>query len=142
MKIQTRDFGEIEISSEDIINFEGAIYGFEGYKKFVFLFQEDISEHFVWLQSIEEPQLCFILVAPEVVKEDYSPSVPSGLDGLIGQGDYMCWLIVVIKEKFEQMTVNLKSPIVVNPATKRAAQVILEDNYSIHHPLISKKEGE
>lgn len=141
MKIKTRDFGEMEIRQEDIVRFSGEIFGFGDYRKFVFLYQEDISEHFVWMQSTEEPDLCFILVSPEVVADSFSPKLPDNIETLIGPGDCMCWLMVVVKEPFVDSTVNLRSPIVVNPETKKAAQIILEADYPVKHPLIPKKEG-
>lgn len=131
----------MEIAQQDIVSFEGAIFGFESYKKFVFLFQEDISEHFVWLQSVEEPDLCFILVEPGLVAENYSPALPADVEELLGGGEYMCLLMTVIKEDFHNSTVNLRSPIVVNSTTKKAAQVILEGDYPIRHPLLNQKEG-
>lgn len=142
MKLLTRDFGEIEIDERDIVDFEGAVYGFESYKRFVFLYQEDVSKHFVWLQSVEDPQLCFILVEPELVTDTYTPQIPSSVERMLGGGEYMCWLLVVIKDKFEDSTVNLKSPIIINAATKKAAQIILEEEYPIQHPLLQKKEGD
>lgn len=141
MLIRTRDFGEIQIAPQDIITFEGAIFGFEDYREFVFLFQEDVSEHFVWLQSTQEPDLCFILVDPALTEEEYRPHIPDSIVQLLEPGEYMCWVTTVIKERFEDSTVNLKSPIVVNPATRKAAQVILEQEYPLQHPLLSRKEG-
>ena len=38
MKIKTRDYGEIDINEDDILTFVEPIFGFEEYKKFVFLF--------------------------------------------------------------------------------------------------------
>lgn len=35
MKINTRDFGEVEITKDDIIKFEEKIYGFEEYIDFI-----------------------------------------------------------------------------------------------------------
>lgn len=48
MKLSTRDFGIVEVDESEIVTFTGPIFGFESYRKFVFLYQEDISEHFIW----------------------------------------------------------------------------------------------
>ena len=119
MKLSTRDFGIVEVDESEIVTFTGPIFGFESYRKFVFLYQEDISEHFIWLQSVENPDLCFILVQPSLVMEPYEPRFPAEMQELLGNGDYMCWLLVSIRDPFDQSTVNLKSPIVVNPACIR-----------------------
>ena len=113
MKLSTRDFGIVEVDESEIVTFTGPIFGFESYRKFVFLYQEDISEHFIWLQSVENPDLCFILVQPSLVMEPYEPRFPAEMQELLGNGDYMCWLLVSIRDLFDQSTVNLKSPIVV-----------------------------
>ena len=131
MKLQTRDLGEIEISEQDIVTFTGPIFGFEQYRRFVFLYEEEISEHFIWLQSVEEPGLCFILVQPD--------QLPQEAASLLGEGDYMCWLMATIRDPFPQSTVNLKSPIVVNPELRQAAQFVLEGSLPIRHPLL--REG-
>ena len=34
-KIKTRDFGEITVKKEDIINFADGMYGFEDYKRYI-----------------------------------------------------------------------------------------------------------
>lgn len=141
MKIQSRDFGPVEIDEREIITFKSPIYGFEEYTRFAFLYDAQVSEHFVWLQSLEEPGLCFILVDPALVCDQYAPQLPAEIDALLGPEDCMCWLLVVIAEPFEDSTVNLRSPIVVNPIRKLAAQVILDGSLPIRRPLLCKKEG-
>ena len=139
MKLLTRDLGELEIDEKDIVTFSGPIFGFEKYRRFVFLFQEDLSEHFIWLQSVEEPELCFILVQPDLITDHYTPELPREAKDLLGEGDYMCWLIVSLREPFAESTVNLRSPIVVNPELRQAAQFVLDGGLPIRHPLI--REG-
>ena len=140
MKLFTRDLGEIEIDEKDIVTFTGPIFGFEKYRRFVFLYQEEIVENFIWLQSVEEPELCFILVQPDLITDHYQPQLPKEAKTLLGDGDWMCWLIVSLREPFQDSTVNLRSPIVVNPALRQAAQFVLEGNLPIRHPLV--REGE
>ena len=139
MKLLTRDLGELEIDEKDIVTFAGPIFGFEKYRRFVFLFQEDLSEHFIWLQSVEEPELCFILVQPDLITDHYTPELPPEAKDLLGEGDYMCRLIVSLREPFADSTVNLRSPIVVNPELRQAAQFVLDGGLPIRHPLI--REG-
>ena len=97
-------------------------------------------ENFIWLQSVEEPELCFILVQPDLITDHYQPQLPKEAKTLLGDGDWMCWLIVSLREPFQDSTVNLRSPIVVNPELRQAAQFVLEGNLPIRHPLV--REGE
>lgn len=141
MKLQTRDFGEIEIDEKEIVTFESPIYGFEEYRHFAFLFQETISEHFIWLQSVEDPAVCFILVDSHLILDQYAPKLPDDAAQILGEGTYMCWLMASIRDPFENSTVNLKSPIVVNPERHLGAQFILEENFPIRYPLFRKEDG-
>lgn len=89
MKLSTRDFGVVEVEESEIVTFTGPIFGFESYRRFVFLYQEDVSEHFIWLQSVENPDLCFILVQPSLVMEPMSPSSPRKPRNCWGRGLYV-----------------------------------------------------
>ncbi|MFZ2539175.1 MAG: flagellar assembly protein FliW [Oscillospiraceae bacterium] len=142
MIIQTRDFGEVTIEEQDIVTFIHPILGFEDLTKYVFLFNQSICSHFVWLQSVEHKDICFILADSSVVLQEYMPILPR--QGLLelGDGENIVWLIVVVDEDFSKSTVNLKSPIVLNSAQRRAMQVVLDQNYPIKYPLVQKEKGE
>ena len=140
MQLHTRDFGEIEIDEKKLITFVSPIYGFDSYQKFALLYQKSISEHFIWLQSVEEPELCFILADPGLVMERYAPKLSEEAVQMLGDGRYFYWLMTSIRDPFDQSTVNLKSPIVVNPQRNLAAQLILEEDFPLRHPLFRKEE--
>ncbi|MCI8441149.1 MAG: flagellar assembly protein FliW [Provencibacterium sp.] len=135
MKIRTRDFGEMEIHESEIVNFRQPLFGFEGSSRYVFLHDDEISEQFVWLQSVDEEEVRFIMVDPATVSDSYQPKLSQETMQMLGDEEYMCWLIVVIPDDFRKATVNLKSPVVVNPSRMVAAQVILEEDFPIRFPL-------
>ena len=138
MNLSTRDFGQLTVAEDQVVHFAGPILGFEEYRDFVFLCQEGQEGGFVWLQSTQEPGLCFLLVPPDLVAEDYRPALPAGTAGLLGEGLYEYWLLASIRQPLERSTVNFKSPIVVNPARHAAAQVVLEDRLPIRQPRFPK----
>lgn len=142
MNIQTRDFGEITIEEEDIVTFVHPIFGFENLKKFVFLFNQSESSQFVWLQSIEDKNICFILVDSSVVACNYNPIITNKQKAELEDGQIIYWLMVVINEDFKKSTVNLKSPIILNVQKRKAMQVILEQKYDIKYPLISSRKDD
>lgn len=144
MKIVTRDFGELDIDGEEVISFCQGLYGFEQYKSFVLLYDDEIGLPFTWLQSTEEQSLCFVLAdAAEIGFADYKPSVTAETRVMLGLGgdEPVYRLIMTIPEAMEDATVNLKSPIVLNTKNKIAAQVILEEKYPIRARLVPHKEG-
>lgn len=135
MKIMTRDFGEVEATENDVISFEQKIFGFEDYTDYIILYDDDFNGELAWLQSIEEPDLCFIIANPELTIGDYEPNCEKEAKKIIGAGTYEYWLIMVVKEDFKESTVNLKSPVVINLDNRKAMQVILEERYPIKYHL-------
>src|SRR5690554_4086507 len=70
MKIESTRFGTIEITEEDILHFPLGIPGFLHEKEFVLLPHGEDSP-FSFLQSVNEPNLSFLLVEPFAFFQDY-----------------------------------------------------------------------
>lgn len=139
MEIKTRDFGTIELNAEDIIHFAEPIFGFEDYKDFIILFDDEIGDDFAWLQSCEDENTCFVIASAAGLKFEYNPAISASTLAAVG-GDYELWLIMNISDDMSKSTVNLKSPIVYCPATATAAQTISEDKLPIKYALFEGKE--
>ena len=136
MIISTRDFGEVEIKEENIYHFTQPIFGFEEYTKFTLLHDEELGENIVWLQSVQNSGLCFIMMDPSEIAENFTPELPEGAEKLLGEGDCFCWTIAVIPQNVKDATVNLKSPVFMNPNTHNAAQIMLEGDYPVRFPIM------
>lgn len=135
MIIKTRDFGEIDISEDEIYHFTQPLFGFEDYTDFVILHDKEIGEDVVWLQSVLSAGLCFIMMDPGKLMPDYLPVMPAGSDKLLGDGDCFCWAVAVIPQNFKDATANMKSPVFLNPNNHLAAQIMLEGDYPIRFSL-------
>ena len=135
MIINTRDFGEIDVQTENIYRFSQPIFGFEEFTEYVILHDEEIGENIVWLQSTQNPGLCFIMMDPSGLSADFTPVLPAEAHKLLGEGDCYCWAIAVIPQNVKESTINLKSPVFLNPNTHLAAQIMLEGDYPVRFPL-------
>ena len=135
MKIATRDFGVVDYPEENIINFVEPILGFQEYRRYILLCDKDIGRQFAWLQSADEPSLCFIVSDPDIVDKEYKAKIPESACTVTGGSPCECWNMTVIPEDFSKATVNLKSPVLINQKTRQAAQVVLEADYPIRCPL-------
>ena len=131
MILKTKNFGEIEIDEKNIIHFPEGILGFEEEKQFVMIKDEDEQNPFQWLQSVQNPELAFVIINPFFVFPDYdivlSKSVQEKLK-IEDEKDVAVYSIVVVPEDIEKMTVNLLGPIVININKKLGKQVILDDD--------------
>lgn len=151
MTLQTKVFGEVTIAEEKIINFPGGIIGFPDLTEFALIHdEEDGIATIHWLQSIQEPGFAMPVMDPLLVKEDYNPEVDDELLKVLGeleQDELLVLVTVTVPHELEKMTVNLKGPILVNSANRKACQVIVEgDEYKVKFPIYdilqAKKAGE
>lgn len=142
MKINTANFGEIDIDEEKIIEFKDGIPGFEDEKHFTVILNEDTDNPFHYLQSVENGELSFIIINPFEIFPEYDFKIPKiSKDKLnIKNEKQVCvYTIVVVPEDMEKMTTNLQGPIVINVDEKKGKQVILDDNrYNTKHYIFNQ----
>ena len=150
MLVKTKFFGEVELPEEKIITLERGLRGLEQYKKFTILYDcEKEQTNISWFQSLEEPALAIPVIKPWLIKEDYNPIVEDEL--LTGLGDLteenlVILLTVTVPENIEDMSVNLKAPVIINADTRNGAQIAVENKdyqvkYKIYDILQKEKEA-
>ncbi|MBD5103881.1 MAG: flagellar assembly protein FliW [Ruminococcaceae bacterium] len=144
MKIETRDFGTMEVSEDQILEFPNGIYAFEDARRFAFIELEK-GQFPAWLQCIDSVKPCFIVFDPWLICKDYEITLNSGEKAMLEVDEktnleVLC--IARVPEDFKETTVNLKSPIVINMDTKKAMQVILPSNYPYRQPIFKNDETE
>lgn len=153
MKAATRLFGEIEIDESKIITFEDGIIGFPDMKKFTLIFDEEKEGRpsISWLQSMDEPEIAFPVMDPLFVCEAYNPSVEEELLknlGTIKEDNLYVLVTVTVPQNIKELAVNLKAPIVINTDTRKASQIIVEDDLPVRYRIYEileeakKKAGE
>ena len=151
MQIMTKIFGEIMIDDDKIIQFPNGIIGFPDLTDFTLVHDEDKgTESIHWLQSIQEPAFAMPVMDPLIVCPDYNPEVDDELLDVLGKivpEELLVLVTVTVPKDLTKMSVNLKGPIVINAAEKKALQVIVEgDEYQVKFPIYDilnqKKAGE
>ncbi|HOV63301.1 MAG TPA: flagellar assembly protein FliW [Spirochaetia bacterium] len=127
MLIQSRPYGTIEVEERQQITFPEGLFGFEYLTKFVLL---DASQKpFYWLQSLEEPEIAFILIDPRTFMPFYTPDVfDADLEAVgINPGDedaLIIFSIVTVPEQQDRMSANLLGPIIINRKNHLGRQCI------------------
>ena len=154
MKVETKWFGTIEVGEEQILTFDKGIIGVEDWKKFTLIYdaEKGVEESSIyWLQAIDEPTLALPIMDPTIVYEGYDPVVEDEVVNSLGDNIADATLLVVctvtVPEKLENMTVNLKAPIIINMDTNRGVQLIADnDDYQVRYPIYdilnAEKDGE
>jgi flagellar assembly factor FliW len=134
-------FGEIEIAEEKVLDFEGGLPGFGDCCRFSIISSEE-TDPFLWLQSLEEPDVALAVINPFRLFPDYAPIVNEADLEKIGNpadDDILALTVAVIPVKYENMTTNLISPILINLSNNKARQIIMENsNYQIKQPIFEE----
>jgi len=141
MKIHTDRFGPVDVDDNQVAHFDEGLVGFPGSRCF-YIIQQEPGIPLMWLQDGQDPSLAFVIIDPRHFTLNYSPRLPRdarealGLDGL---QDAEVYALVVIPKDPRQMTANLRAPIVIHRHTRKARQVILEDDeYGIRHKILDE----
>ncbi|MEK7699644.1 MAG: flagellar assembly protein FliW [Planctomycetota bacterium] len=141
LNISTQKLGDLSIKKENIITFKEGLFGFENLKEFVIINIEECRP-FEWLVSVENPEITFPIINPVPFFTDYRPM--DHIEDLTeleikDPKSVETFCIVTLGNKPENATVNLKGPILINTQNKVGKQfVLLEDYYSLNHPLVKK----
>jgi flagellar assembly factor FliW len=140
---ETTSFGRISYEPEWAIEFPSGLPGFEDRRRFAAVKFEETAP-LIFLQSLEDPALCFITLPILVVDPKYHLAV-SGEDlGQLGLSpgkqprigtDILCLTVIAIRESGP--TANLLAPIVVNLHNLMAVQAVApESEYPLQHVLL------
>lgn len=151
MNINTKVFGEIIVDDEKIIHFPSGIIGFPELTDFALVHDEEKGIGAIhWLQSVQEPGFAMPVMDPLIVCQDYNPEVDDELIKPVGEIDpeeLLVLVTVTVPGDLTRMSVNLKGPIIINAAEKKACQVIIEgEQYIVKFPIYdilnARKAGE
>jgi flagellar assembly factor FliW len=143
---QTTNFGTISFGPESVFEFPNGLPGFEERRRFLPV-QNPRTAPIVFLQSLEEPSLCFTTLPVWVVDPQYRLQVmEQDLEVLeltadrqprIGD-EILCLALLSIRNT--GTTANLLAPVVVNLKNYKAVQAVsAESGYSHRHLLFPQE---
>ncbi len=151
MLVKTRHFGEIDLNEDKVLYFEQGILGFEDYKKYTLLYDEEGDQRpdISWLQSLDEASLAIPVISPFLVKSDYNPRVEDELLkplGEITEDNAVILITVTVPADIEKISANLKAPFIINSDTRKGAQIIADNSeyevkYYFYDQIKAAKEG-
>lgn len=143
MELVTKYHGIREYSDEDVIVFKKGLPGFKELKNFI-IFPLESNEVFSILHSIENIEVGLVLVSPYTVSRDYEFKIP---DSYVKEleidkpKEVLVLTTVTLSSNIENMTTNLKAPIIINIKEKLGQQLILDnDKYKIKQPLFRRQD--
>ena len=138
MKLNTKYHGVLSYENEDILMFKKGIPGFENLREFILVPAEDNNLFYI-LHSIEDINIGIVVVSPFNVLKDYEfylNEIKVCELNIKSQKDIIVVNTVNLSTRLEDITVNLKAPIIINKNENIGEQLILDNvDYPIKYPL-------
>ncbi|MDR3295279.1 MAG: flagellar assembly protein FliW [Clostridiales Family XIII bacterium] len=131
MNIKTRDFGIIQIEADSVYSFPQGVYGFEDADSFAVFMHEEDDVAFVYLQSVHAETPCFLVFSPFDMLPGYEPDMSKddlSLLGVASEKDLIFLAIATVHPDARKLSINIKSPVALNPLRMTGRQVILQNN--------------
>ena len=138
MKIDIERLGlkNIQIDLDTLFNFPEGVAGFEDSKRFKIFHEEGKSTVF-WLQSVDDADAMFPIVAPEALDIEYQIELSDADCKLIGMQSVEDVVVVVIVYRNEaeggRIAANACSPVILNLKNRKGMQKVLQD---VHPTLL------
>jgi len=142
VKIETKQFGTIEIDGDKVYTMTAGMPGFSDMKRFVVIEQEEIWP-FHCYQCIDDSSLSFYIMNPYLFKKDYRVNLKQVAKeaGWSESGPENVKIYVIVNTASgipEKITANMIGPLVINTHRLEAVQHVLHNaSYSHKHPIFS-----
>jgi flagellar assembly factor FliW len=144
--LETQKFGRVSYLEGSEIDFPSGLPGFEERRRFVAVQLADTNP-LVYLQSLDDPDLCFVTLPVLAVEPKYRLRIDgedlerlgfsAGRQPRIGP-EVLC--LTVLSIRASGPTANLLAPVVVNVANLKAVQAVMADSgYSHQHALLPQE---
>ena len=141
MKIDIERLGlkNVTVDPETLFTFPEGLAGFEDCKRFKLFHEEGQTSAATvfWLQSVDDAEVMFPIVAPEALDIEYQIELSDDDCALIGlaAADDVAVVLVVYRDPAAggKIAANTRSPVILNLKSRKGMQKILQD---VHPTLL------
>jgi len=128
------------VDERQIIDFPDGLIGFQKFTRWAILDAQ--QKPYFYLQSLDLPELAFIMVDPFLFRPDYSVDVSDELSaalGLTSPNDALIMALVTVPAGGSPITANLMGPVVICKAKRLGAQVPQADaRWKTKHDIMAE----
>lgn len=142
-QIDSTRFGLLEVADDLLYEFPRGLPGFEHLRRFAVIEREEGV--FKWMQSMEDPEIAFLIGDPYFFVPDYDLDVPRGDVAMLrlrfSEDLAMAVIANVPANRPEAMTINLRAPIIFNIRERMGVQVVLASpRYPVKYAVLREWE--
>lgn len=142
MEVPTTRFGMIDVAEDRVITFDKGLLGFPGRTRYCLLEPGD-DACFFWLQSMEQPDLAFVVTDPSFFVRDYTVPIREEQASSLGLTKFEdAQVFVIVNKVGDQLTGNLQGPVVIDTVSRSGDQFVLADKrWTTREPLVRVQIG-
>ena len=137
VRLESVLLGPLDIRPDTIFTFAAGLPGFVALRHFALV--DTQRDDLVWLQSVDDPELTFLLADPFTAVPGFTVEIPAADLAAIGSDVAQASLVVLVVTQLDggmPVAANLQSPIILDRNRRIGRQVVLPDSrYGMHHPL-------
>ena len=141
MKFVGTKFGELVFEEDEIIVLPKGILGFSQLTRYI-LVENEGSGPFKWLQSLEDPNVAFVIADPLDFFPNYKLEInEKELEELkyTNSKDLITYVIVTVPQDASLASADLLGPLVINTKKQLAKQAVMSDSpYTTKHSLLDE----
>ncbi|MBP3709461.1 MAG: flagellar assembly protein FliW [Treponema sp.] len=129
MEVNTKTMGVKSVDKNHLLTIPEGLFGFEDFKNYALI--ESEYAPFIWLQSLDDATLAFLLIDPFTICHNYEADIDDeSLQKISVQSpeDVIVMAVVTVPGSGLPITANLQGPLVINKKNNTCAQVILNDS--------------
>lgn len=135
MKLDTTRFGTVEIQADDILFFRYGLFGFEEQQQWVLL-SDTNNAAVAWLQSMQRADLAMPVISPRRFVSEYQVQLDERQISLLNlTREDQAYVLSIVSRNGQELTTNLRAPIVVNLDRRLGCQVVTADEQPLQFHL-------
>jgi flagellar assembly factor FliW len=127
VSFRTSRFGSLRVENEKVIYFSNGLLGFPELKRFVIMDFGDTP--LKWLQSVDQPDVAFIVAEPRTIMPDFKVEVDAvNRQSLQLERDEDLEVLVVLRVEGDRVVANLRGPQMINSRIMLGIQAVVNRN--------------
>lgn len=138
VRINSRRFGPVSVREDQVILLTPGLLGFARFQRYI-LIEHQAESPFLWLQSVDNPDLAFVVIEPGLIMPGYEPGnsdeVRQELAAETSEDIKTLVILTIPPGRPQEMTANLMGPVVINLKNRRGKQLVME-GYSHQHRVL------
>lgn len=135
------------VRPENVFSFPEGLLGFQKIKDYVFILNDKVKP-FLFMHALDGSDICFVCVESFLIYPNYQVKLPDAFVESLeisNPADVLLLNLVTVKQKVEEISANMVSPLVINVKRRLGRQMILENsNYDMRYKIwdaISRSEA-